>query len=229
MSRILIVDDDPANRRLLRHWLERRGHQVMEAENGVEALRLAREVRPDLVISDILMPEMDGFALCRRWQQDEALSRIPFVFYSATYTAPEDQQFALQLGAARLIPRPAEMQDFLRAVEEALQAGEQDALPAPADTPAPEETAYLKQYNAVLVRKLEEKVIELEELNRTLEQRVAERTGELRRVINLMAGREIRMAELKQVIRRLREQLQAHGLQPAADDPLHIEDQPPDA
>jgi len=86
MSRILVVDDDATQRAILRHWLEQRGYQVIEAENGVEALRVARETPPVLVISDILMPEMDGFALCRAWQQDERLSTIPFVFYSATYT-----------------------------------------------------------------------------------------------------------------------------------------------
>ncbi|MGB3062277.1 MAG: response regulator, partial [Anaerolineae bacterium] len=77
MSVILIVDDNEQNRYLLRVLLTASGYAVLAAGNGVEALALARRARPNLIISDILMPQMDGFALCRECKRDEQLRAIP--------------------------------------------------------------------------------------------------------------------------------------------------------
>ena len=82
----LIVDDDEDSRIFLVQALSRAGHDVMSATNGVEALDKAREDPPDMIISDVLMPEMDGFELCREIKADEGLRTIPIVFYTATYT-----------------------------------------------------------------------------------------------------------------------------------------------
>jgi len=135
----------------------------------------------------------------------------------------------LSLGAVRFIPRPSEVVEFLHIIEEVLRTHERQELAPSVPLPTMDETAYLRAYNAALVRKLEDKVLQLEELNRTLEQKVAERTAELQRLVDAMAGREIRMAQLKEAIRRLRAQLIAHGLEPEADDPLHQDDFPSDA
>ena len=131
MSAILIVDDLEQNRYLLRAMLTASGDEVLEAANGAEALELARRTRPDLIISDILMPQMDGFALCRECKRDEQLRDIPFVFYTATYTDPRDEALALQLGAARFIIKPVESEDFIAIVREVLQAHAAGQLAAP--------------------------------------------------------------------------------------------------
>jgi len=103
VSKILIVDDIEQNRYLLQTILGASGYETHEVSNGVEALALARHNPPDLIISDILMPQMDGFALCRECKHDDALHSIPFVFYTATYTDPRDRDLGLRLGAARLL------------------------------------------------------------------------------------------------------------------------------
>lgn len=101
MTHVLIADDLEENRYLLSALLQGNGYRVTAVANGVEALAAARRAPPDVIGSDALMPRMDGFALCREWMQDAALKAIPFVFYSATYTDPEDARFALLLGALR--------------------------------------------------------------------------------------------------------------------------------
>lgn len=166
MSTVLIVDDNEQNRYLLQTMLTASAYQVLEAANGVEALELARRNHPDLIIADILMPQMDGFALCRECKRDEQLRPIPFVFYTATYTDPRDEALALQLGAARFIIKPVEEQDFIAIIREVLQAHQAGQLPSP--PPLEEETIFYRLYNEALIRKLEDKMLELEQTNRAL-------------------------------------------------------------
>ena len=82
--RVLVVDDDEQNRYLLQLLLKNRSYAVEVARDGSEALKLARARVPDLVISDILMPVMDGFKLCQEWRADPDLKKQPFIFYTAT-------------------------------------------------------------------------------------------------------------------------------------------------
>lgn len=84
--KIMIVEDNPDSRNLLMKQLQVYGHEVMAATNGSEALQQALENTPEIVISDIQMPEMDGYQLCREWKQSEVLKKIPFIIYTATYT-----------------------------------------------------------------------------------------------------------------------------------------------
>ncbi len=167
MTKILIVDDIEQNLYLLKYLLGPHRYTVVEAKNGVEALEAARRDPPDLIISDILMPTMDGFALCREWTRDEQLKTIPFVFYTATYTDPKDEELGLKLGAARFIIKPVEAETFIAIVQEVLHEHAAGHLAAPVP-PLEEETVYYRLYNGALVRKLEDKML-------TLEQEVAER------------------------------------------------------
>ena len=113
MMKALVVDDNQQNQYMLEVLLSHNGYEVELASNGVDALELARHSLPDLIISDILMPKMDGFSLCRAWKGDEQLKDVPFVFYTATYTDPKDEEFALSLGADRFVIKPMEPKKFL--------------------------------------------------------------------------------------------------------------------
>ena len=114
MKRILIVDDIEENLELLRILLEGHGYEVEQASNGSEAMAKALEKVPDMIISDVLMPIMDGYALCSKWKADERLKRVPFIFYTATYTDPRDEQLAINMGADAFIVKPIERDEFLR-------------------------------------------------------------------------------------------------------------------
>jgi CheY-like chemotaxis protein len=85
MAAILIVEDRPIDRKFLATLLKTAGHAVIEASDGIEALRLAEANPPDLVISDILMPTVDGYELVRRMREKTPLAHTPVIFYTATY------------------------------------------------------------------------------------------------------------------------------------------------
>ncbi|MBI5649162.1 MAG: GAF domain-containing protein [Chloroflexi bacterium] len=174
MTRLLLVDDDEQNLYLLQVLLHAQGYEIYVARDGTEALESARRNLPDVVISDILMPGMDGFTLCRAWKKDAQLGAIPFVFYTATYTDSRDEEFALNLGAERFIRKPAEPEVFVSILREVIAEHQQGKLVAPR-APEPEEAVYFKEYNATLVRKLEDKMVQLERANRDLENEIAER------------------------------------------------------
>ena len=179
MSRILVVDDNADNRYLLRALLVGIGHEVDTAVDGTEALALARSARPDLVVSDILMPGMDGFELCRQWRADERLGSIPFMFYTATYTDPKDEAFALALGADRFLMKPQEPVILAAAIADLLATGRASAGVAPephiARAGAADELDFLKGHRDTVLRKLEDKMAELEAANAALRRDVAER------------------------------------------------------
>lgn len=172
--KILVVDDNEQNRYMLQVLLQGNGYEVTTVANGADALETARRDPPDLIIADILMPVMDGFTLCRHWKADEQLNDIPFVVYTATYTDPQDEAFALGLGAERFIVKPVEPDDFIRLMREVIGEREAGTLVARHEPP-PEEPVYYKLYNQVLIRKLEDKMLELEAANRTLAFDIAER------------------------------------------------------
>ncbi len=161
MTKLLIVDDNAHNSYLLQALLQGHGYEVMTALDGNEALRTARRDPPDMIITDILMPGMDGFTLCRHWKADDVLKEIPLVFYTATYTDTEDENFALSLGAARFILKPTEPAKLVQIIQEALTAHQANVLTAP-HPPVKGETVYYKEYNQALIRKMEDKLEQLQ-------------------------------------------------------------------
>ena len=167
MPTALIVDDQSENRYLLECLLSANGFKVIAACNGREALDQAQAQLPDIVLSDILMPVMDGFSLCREWKQSERLRSVPFVFYTATYTDPKDEQFALSLGADLFVVKPAEPDELIRLLQQLLAQRGSGTLAVKAP-PQTDETPYLRQYNEVLIRKLEGKLAEVEKANQGL-------------------------------------------------------------
>ena len=126
--KILSVDDKSENLYMLEALLRGHGHEVNSASDGQRALQLAGGGY-DLIISDILMPRMDGFQLCRELKKDGRLRHIPFIFYTATYTDSRDAVFALSLGADRFLIKPLEPEEFVKTITEAVT---QKAHAAPA-------------------------------------------------------------------------------------------------
>jgi len=165
-TRILHVDDNPDNRYLMESLLRASDFEVISAENGKDALEKAHAQPPDLIASDILMPVMDGYALCRAWKSDEKLKHIPFVFYTATYTEPKDKKFALRLGAERFLLKPQEPDLLIKIFKEVLE--DKNSAKQPVSGPLGEEMEFFRQHNEILFRKLEKKMSDLETANREL-------------------------------------------------------------
>src|SRR5688572_29953435 len=146
---VLVVDDIASNRKLLRVMLEAEGFKVSEATDGIAALAALRGEKFDAIISDIFMPRMDGYRLCREIRRDPQLRNLPFIAYTSTYLSPGDEQLAFRSGADRYLRKPASAQVLLRSLAELLQPGgaiRQTSL-------APDDPSVMQEYNAVLVRK----------------------------------------------------------------------------
>lgn len=174
MTDFMIVDDNEQNLHVLQVLLENEGHGVILARDGIEALEKARNNPPDMVISDVLMPGMDGFTLCRHWKNDGRLKHIPLIFYSATYTDDKDRELALKLGAVLYIVKPVDPSVLLEILNGVIAEHIGGKKVAPYK-PMVEEAVYYKEYNATLIRKLENKLLELNEANRTIERELADR------------------------------------------------------
>ncbi len=160
--KILVVDDDQNSRLILEKSLKSSGYAVEIAVNGQEALEKARKSVPDMIISDILMPVMDGFKLCHEIKRDPSLKEIPFIFYTATYLDDADEKLAMSLGASRYIAKPVEPDEFIRIIKEVIGQAENKELYVPENiVEAPCEI--MGMYDFSVSRKLDEKVRELEQ------------------------------------------------------------------
>lgn len=158
----LIVDDVSFDRTILRDYLEHKGYEVMEAENGKEGLELAVANKPDLIISDILMPVMDGFQFLINLRKVETDRPVTFIFYSAIYTEKDEQELALASGADAFIVKPKDQGDFLEelsAILKKVERGIRVTGKAPIET---ENEGFWLSYGSIVARKLEEKVKEVE-------------------------------------------------------------------
>jgi PAS domain S-box-containing protein len=120
MSTILIAYERESESSMLNDLLTGRGHKVIRSANGIEALEVARRDPPHLMLSDILLPKMDGFALCRKWKQDERLQSIPFIFFTTRHDDPKYERFAEELNADRFLARPSEPDALVNAIDELL-------------------------------------------------------------------------------------------------------------
>ena len=159
-KKVLVVDDIKQNRYLLQKLLEGYGYSVETASNGVEALEKVWGILPDMIITDVLMPGMDGFQLCRTLKNDEKLKDIPVLFYSATYVDKKSQDLAFKIGAENYIIKPIEPDDFIKIIEEISDKYRKSELKPPEKSL--EEPVYMKLYNDRLIQKLEKKIFDLE-------------------------------------------------------------------
>src|SRR5688572_22720328 len=123
MGVILIAFERESEQSALETLLSGRGHRVLKSANGLAALDAARKEPPQAIVSDIVLPRMDGFALCRKWKQDERLQNIPFLFYTRRHDDPKYERFALELGAERFLARSTSPDKLLSALDELLPPG----------------------------------------------------------------------------------------------------------
>jgi len=149
MARILVVDDRPTNRQLLCALLRYHGHELIEAGNGALALESVRRDSPDLVITDIMMPVMDGYEFTRQVRADPKLAAMPIIFYTATFRAPEARTMAAICNVKTVLPKPCDPQALLFAVNSELGI----------ETPAPTSSAVTpKQSDLAELRRLDTKL-----------------------------------------------------------------------
>ncbi|MFT3890630.1 MAG: diguanylate cyclase [Anaerolineales bacterium] len=160
MSTIIIADTNQTDRRMFVTLLNNFDHRVLEAKDGAEALEMARIELPDLIISEVIMPNMDGFTLVRRLRSEPLLAGVPVIFQTAN-NEEEIRKLANNSGVRHVLGKPAEPQEVLRAVHEALKRP---------TTPSrlPQTGQLQREHLQFLADKLYQKVDELEKANERL-------------------------------------------------------------
>jgi len=159
---ILVVEDIGAVRELIEVQLKLRGYRVRTARDGVEALELIASEMPAVIVTDILMPRMDGFALAHELRSNPLMAGVPIIFLSATYVTLEDEQFALTLGAMRFLPKPVDSDELFVAVADALTGQDRHGPPMP-------ERDFYAGYRQRLENKLRQKAAQVARSNQQLE------------------------------------------------------------
>ena len=158
MATILIVDDDATNRQLLLTLLGYDGHRLIESADGIDALNAARSHSPDLIITDVLMPGMDGYEVVRQLRRDPALRDTAIIFYTAHYNDREARELANACGVRHFLSKPAEPELILSTVNDVLKRAA-----APAEPHLPEE--FDRQHLRLVSEKLTRTVEDLQEAN----------------------------------------------------------------
>jgi len=160
---ILIVEDIPHILELLEVTLKFKGYDVITARNGDEALNALLTEKPALILTDILMPRLDGYALAQEVRSNPETRDIPIIFLSATFITPEDKEFAMRLGAVRFLEKPIEASELLLSVAEVL-TGEPFEQPKPLP-----DQAFQKGYSDRLQEKLLHKENQIRRAQRLVE------------------------------------------------------------
>ena len=160
---LLVAEDIPDILNLMDATLKFKGYRVVTARNGQEALEAVQKEHPLMVITDILMPKLDGFNLVHRLRINPETRNIPVVFLSATYVAPEDKAFALTIGATRFIEKPIDLNNLIQTIEELIQQGTH-AAPESLN-----EFDFYDGYRKRLKIKLNQKVSQIVRIERLLE------------------------------------------------------------
>lgn len=197
---LLVVEDVPNVLELLEVTLRFKGYPVISARNGQEALELVARERPALVITDILMPRMDGFAFVHALRENPATRHIPVIFLSATFVTPEDREFALSLGAVRFMEKPIDTEEFLLTVAELLTQGP-PTMPAPLGR-----ERFYAGYRERLESKLRHKIAQIARTERLLETLPDDQKPALQVLLQQeISDRDEIQAELNQIYRILDE------------------------
>jgi CheY-like chemotaxis protein len=198
---ILVVEDNPNVLELLEVTLRFKGYPVVTAHNGLEAMDSIARERPAIVITDILMPKMDGYSLAHALQKNPLTAQIPLIFISATYITPEDKKFALSLGAMRFLEKPIDTEDFLLTIAEILTMGAPPAAYPPID-----EHSFLSGYRERLESKLRHKTTQIGRIDRLLQTLPAEQQPAFQTLMaNAINDRAEIQVELDELLKLLQE------------------------
>src|ERR1700726_4068349 len=165
MATILVVDDLAANRDVLVILLRHHGHRLVEAADGREGLAAVQAEHPDLVITDVLMPGVEGYELVRQLRLDPTTRGIPVVFYTAHYGEREARTLALSSGVSYVLTKPAESSEVLDIVGLALSGESERGMPP---DPSPRTTAFDREHLRLLTDKLSAKAGDLRTANARL-------------------------------------------------------------
>jgi DNA-binding NarL/FixJ family response regulator len=126
MRRILVIEDEPEMRRNIVTLLRFHEYEPIEAENGRQGVELARREKPDLILCDVMMPELDGYGVLQALQQDAVLALVPFIFLTAKGDK-DDLRSGMNLGADDYLTKPVDNADLVRAIETRLRRSQQQA------------------------------------------------------------------------------------------------------
>ena len=195
---LLIVEDDPDILELLDTTLTFGGYRVITARNGREGLEVIKKQLPAIVIADIMMPMLDGFGLVHRLRINRETRDIPVVFITATYVAPEDKEFALNIGVTRFIEKPINLEDFLTTIAELLKRG------VPVAIEPLKELSFYEGYRKRLEKKLDQKNKQIAREEDLLKTSLGEENEALRASLHqAISDRD----EIKLLLVQIREQL----------------------
>ena len=198
VATVLVVDDQVVNRQVLKTVLGYKGYAILEARNGEEALRVTRAARPDVVISDIVMPNLDGFQFVSELRKDPTTSTTSVVFYTGVFDEVKARQLARDCGVEHLLTKPAEPAQIIDVVGQAVAESRRGA-------PKPLAETFTDEYGKLFSAALSSKILELEEEVRRraeaetallnayegLEAVVAQRTAELREANKRLAAEAV--------------------------------------
>lgn len=197
---LMVVEDVPGIRELLELTLRFRSYDVIAANNGQEALEMLQVQHPALIVTDILMPRMDGFSLIYHLRKDQKTRDIPVIFLSATYISPEDKDFATTLGATCFIEKPIDMEFFLSTIDALLRQ------PPVVPPPPIKETEFLEKYRGRLLAKLQQKDAQIERARRLLQTSTSSEKGgfeaSLRQAQNERESIQVELDNLNKIMQR---------------------------
>jgi signal transduction histidine kinase len=216
---LLIAEDNADIRRLLRYTFEHHDCTVIGAQDGQQGLELAALHKPDIIITDALMPRMDGFQLLRALKSNPELKSIPVIFYSATYIGDKEAELAISLGAEAFVAKPIDPEELWKKTCAIMQKLKNRHRPSDHPTIDESDEQYLREYSQIVASKLEEKVRELEEalaqrekaednlrrLNADLEDRVASEVVKNREKDRIMAH-QARLAAMGEMLSNISHQ-----------------------
>ena len=199
MAKILVVDDRPVNREFLLTLLGYGGHRLLEASNGADALRLAAAERPDLVISDLAMPYMDGYEFIRLLRSDPEIS-TRIIVLSAAHLEPEARALTRACGVSHYLTKPVEPMELLKVVDLVLA----EAAPRPVQRSTLDEYT-IGQHMRQMGKVIEQNAEQLDALNEKLDRRVGEHTEALRAAHSRVETRWASDAQTEDSVRKAQE------------------------
>ena len=199
---LLVVEDVPDTLNLVEITLRFKGYRVVTATNGQEALKAIEEERPSIIITDILMPRMDGFTLVHRLRVHPETRDIPVIFLSATYVAPEDKEFALAIGATQFLEKPIDIEELLSTVANLLDKS------APDVHKPLEERDFYEGYRKRLEIKLHQKTSQIARIQGMLDTLSPAEKQSFQ--LSLQAAIE-EQEEIQHLLNQIRDQLDGNG------------------